>query len=154
MNCFVMNRIEDSIEGIFQGLKEGAHTMQYGGGIGYDFSTLRPQGSVAEMAGTFASGPVSFMKIWDKMCEVMLSTSYRRGAMMANLRCDHPDVVKFIEAKHKSGELTNFNLSVLVTDKFLQAVKNNQTWQLVFDNKVFDELRARELWQKNNNFKL
>ncbi|MCB0391689.1 MAG: adenosylcobalamin-dependent ribonucleoside-diphosphate reductase [Bdellovibrionales bacterium] len=148
MNCFVMNRIEDSIEGIFQGLKEGAHTMQYGGGIGYDFSTLRPQGSVAEMAGTFASGPVSFMKIWDKMCEVMLSTSYRRGAMMANLRCDHPDVVKFIEAKHKSGELTNFNLSVLVTDKFLQAVKNNQTWQLVFDNKVFDELRARELWQK------
>ena len=98
-NCFVMGPIEDSIEGIFDALKEGALTMQQGGGVGYDFSTLRPRGTRAERTGMIASGPVSFMRVWDAMCATILSTGARRGAMMATLRCDHPDIEEFIGAK-------------------------------------------------------
>jgi ribonucleoside-diphosphate reductase alpha chain len=90
-NCFVMGSIEDSMTGIFAALEEGAITMQQGGGIGYDFSTLRPRGARAKAVGTIASGPVSFMHVWDAMCGTILSTGARRGAMMATLRCDHPD---------------------------------------------------------------
>ena len=131
-NCFVMGTIADSIDGIFDGLKEGARTMQQGGGVGYDFSTLRPQGSRAHAAGTIASGPVSFMQIWDAMCATLLSTGARRGAMMATLRCDHPDVEAFIEAKQTRNRLSHFNLSVLVTDEFMQAVRADDNWALVF----------------------
>ncbi len=131
-NCFVMGTIEDSMEGIFEALKEGALTMQQGGGVGYDFSTLRPAGSQAWRVGSVASGPVSFMRIWDSMCQILLSTAPRRGAMMAALRCDHPDIEAFIGAKQKAGELSNFNLSVLVTDAFMQAVESDMPWQLVF----------------------
>ena len=120
-NCFVMGTIEDSIDGIFDGLKEGALTMQQGGGVGYDFSTLRPQGAAALSVGSIASGPVSFMQIWDAMCATLLSTGARRGAMMATLRCDHPDIEAFIEAKHIRERLSRFNLSVLVTDEFMRA---------------------------------
>ena len=112
-SCFVMGTIEDSIEGIFDALKEGALTMQRGGGIGYDFSTLRPRGGKARATGMTASGPVSFLGLWDAMCTTMLSTGVRRGAMMATLRCDHPDVAEFIDAKREPGALRNFNLSVL-----------------------------------------
>jgi len=115
-NCFVMGPIADSMEGIFDALKEGALTMQKGGGVGYDFSTLRPAGTPAMSVGSRASGPVSFMRIWNGMCETLLSSTSRRGAMMATLRCDHPDIEEFIDAKRKPGELTNFNLSVLVSD--------------------------------------
>ncbi len=104
-NCFVMNAIEDSVDGIFDALKQGAITMQQGGGVGYDFSTLRPAGTYAPTVGNVASGPVSFMRIWDSMCATILSTGARRGAMMATLRCDHPDVEKFIDAKRNPGEL-------------------------------------------------
>ncbi|HLF10980.1 MAG TPA: ribonucleotide reductase N-terminal alpha domain-containing protein, partial [Gammaproteobacteria bacterium] len=97
-NCFVMGTIEDSMDGIFDGLKEGALTMQQGGGVGYDFSTLRPQGAPAKAVGGVASGPVSFMRIWDATCATLLSTGARRGAMMATLRCDHPDIAAFIHA--------------------------------------------------------
>jgi len=131
-NCFVMGTIEDSIEGIFHSLQEGAITMQQGGGIGYDFSTLRPQGKKAKETGTIASGPVSFMHVWDRMCATMLSTGGRRGAMMATLRCDHPDIEQFIDAKREAGALTYFNLSVLVTDKFLAAIQEDREWPLVF----------------------
>jgi ribonucleoside-diphosphate reductase alpha chain len=131
-NCFVMGRIDDSLEGIFEALKEGALTMQYGGGVGYDFSTLRPAGASASRFGGVASGPVSFMRIWDRMCETLLSTALRRGAMMATLRCDHPDIEAFIDAKRRPGELTNFNLSVLVSDAFMQAVERGADWPLVF----------------------
>ena len=131
-NCFVMGRIDDSMEGIFDALKEGALTMQQGGGVGYDFSTLRPSGTPAWRVGGVASGPVSFMRIWDSMCETLLSTAARRGAMMATLRCDHPDIEAFVEAKHRPGELRNFNLSVLVSDAFMQAVEANGPWKLVF----------------------
>lgn len=136
-NCFVMGKMQDSIPSIFENLKESALTMQKGGGIGCDFSTLRPKGCIAKRSNTVSSGPVSFMKIWDSMCATMLSTGSRRGAMMATLRCDHPDIFEFINAKRKPGELTNFNLSILVTDEFMQAVRQNLDWPLIFP---FDEI--------------
>ena len=131
-NCFVMGTIEDSIPGIFHALQEGAVTMQRGGGVGYDFSTLRPCGARARTAGTIASGPVSFMDVWDAMCATVQSSGGRRGAMMATLRCDHPDIVAFIEAKRVPGRLRHFNLSVQITDAFMHAVEHDEPWPLVF----------------------
>jgi len=131
-NCFVMGIIEDSMDGIFNALKEGALTMQLGGGVGYDFSTLRPAGMPARVTGRIASGPVSFMHTWDAMCKTILSSGNRRGAMMATLRCDHPDIETFIEAKKDKTALRHFNLSVLVSDAFMNAVNRNQDWQLLF----------------------
>ena len=153
-NCFVMCRIKDSMDGIFEALKEGAVTMQQGGGVGYDFSTLRPSGAPAQSVGVTASGPVSFMHIWDAMCATILSTGARRGAMMATLRCDHPDILDFVRAKRDPARLRHFNLSVLVTDAFMQAVKDDAEWPLAFPPKnepgsaVHQTLRARELWQE------
>ncbi len=137
-NCFVMGVLEDSMDGIFDGLKEGALTMQQGGGVGYDFSTLRPQGTRAKSVGSVASGPVSFMRIWDAMCATLLSTGARRGAMMATLRCDHPDIEAFISAKHTPGALRHFNLSVLVSDEFMRAVREGKDWALVFPREPDD----------------
>ncbi len=131
-NCFVMGLIEDSMDGIFEALKEGALTMQQGGGVGYDFSTLRPAGTPARGVGAIASGPVSFLRVWDSMCATVLSTGARRGAMMATLRCDHPDIEAFIDAKREKGSLTHFNLSVQVTDAFLEAVEKDSDWPLAF----------------------
>ncbi len=170
-NCFVMGTVEDSMDGIFDALKEGALTMQQGGGVGYDFSTLRPRGMPARHVGSIASGPVSFMQIWDSMCATILSTGARRGAMMATLRCDHPDIEEFIEVKRDSRKLRHFNLSVLVSDAFMQAVRADADWALVFPDEgpaagretvtrewpgradrvscaVVRRLRARELWDK------
>ncbi|MGA8258719.1 MAG: adenosylcobalamin-dependent ribonucleoside-diphosphate reductase [Arenicellales bacterium] len=173
-NCFVMGRIEDSMDGIFDALKEGAVTMQQGGGVGYDFSTLRPAGSRARTVGRISSGPVSFMRIWDAMCATLLSTGSRRGAMMATLRCDHPDIETFVEAKREKVALRHFNLSVLVTDAFMQAVRNDGSWALVFPDgdlgdaepgpeiverawsgsreslpcRVFRRIPARDLWRR------
>src|SRR5512143_1328314 len=131
-NCFVMGEIADDLEHIFEALKEGALTMQHGGGVGYDFSTLRPAGTVAAATGSIASGPVSFMHIWDAMCATMLSTGARRGAMMATLRCDHPDIETFIDAKRDPAALQHFNLSVQVSDSFMSAVAADGDWPLVF----------------------
>jgi ribonucleoside-diphosphate reductase alpha chain len=131
-NCFVMGSIEDSIPGIFEALEEAAITMQHGGGIGLDFSTLRPRGARAKGAGTVASGPVSFMQVWDAMCGTILSTGARRGAMMATLRCDHPDIEEFVSAKQQPGQLRRFNLSVQVTDAFMAAVRKDDDWPLMF----------------------
>jgi ribonucleoside-diphosphate reductase alpha chain len=136
-NCFVMGPIEDSISGIFTALEEGAVTMQQGGGIGYDFSTLRPRGTRAKTVGTIASGPVSFMHVWDAMCGTILSTGARRGAMMATLRCDHPDIEEFIVAKQQPGVLRRFNFSVQITDAFMGAVQRGTEWQLVFPEAAF-----------------
>jgi len=141
-NCFVMGGIEDSMEGIFTALKEGALTMQQGGGVGYDFSTLRPYGSRAWSIGGIASGPVSFMRIWDSMCATLLSTGVRRGAMMATLRCDHPDILAFIDAKRDPRELRHFNLSVLVNDAFMQAVDDDADWALVFPASQLEDTDA------------
>ncbi len=136
-NCFVMGTIEDSIPGIFRALQEGALTMQQGGGIGVDFSTLRPRGTPAKGTGAIASGAVSFMQIWDAMCGTILSTGARRGAMMATLRCDHPDIEEFVTAKQQSGQLRRFNLSVQVTDAFMAAVRSDGEWPLVFPDSAF-----------------
>ncbi len=174
-NCFVMGVIEDSMDSIFDSLKEGALTMQQGGGVGYDFSTLRPHGAAASTTGSIASGPVSFMRIWDSMCSTLLSTGARRGAMMATLRCDHPDIELYIAAKQDSRELRHFNLSVQATDEFVEAVRRDDEWALVFPAaelgeteapgaetvtrqwsgqidpvpcRVLRHVRARDLWQK------
>jgi len=171
-NCFAMGLIEDSLDGIFDALREGALTMQQGGGVGYDFTTLRPRGSLARTVGGIASGPVSFMHIWDVTCEVLLSTGSRRGAMMATLRCDHPDIMEFIDAKRDPKALRNFNLSVKITDAFMQAMERNGDWPLVFPEthlaegsgegcvirdwpgfarptacRVLKVIKARELWK-------
>jgi len=132
LNCFVMGAIEDSLHGICDALKQSALTMQQGGGIGCDFSTLRPRGSQAGSVGRIASGPVSFMWLWDVMCKSLLSTNVRGGAMMATLRCDHPDILEFVTAKQTAGELSRFNLSVQVSDAFMDAVRNEDEWPLVF----------------------
>ena len=137
-NCFVMGPVEDSIPGIFRALEEGAVTMQQGGGIGIDFSTLRPRGTLAKAAGGVASGPVSFMQVWDAMCGTILSTGARRGAMMATLRCDHPDIEEFVTAKQQAGQLRRFNLSVQATDAFMAAVRADADWPLVFPAATFE----------------
>ena len=147
-NCFVMGTIPDDMAGIFTHLREAALTMQQGGVIGYVFSTLRPKGAPVKGVGADASGPLSFMDVWDAMCRTIMSAGYRRGAMMATLRCDHPDIEAFIEAKHEPGRLRMFNLSVLVTDAFMQAVKEDAPWELKFGGTTFKVLPARELWEK------
>ena len=147
-NCFVMGTVPDSMAGIFAHLREAALTLQQGGGIGYDFSTIRPKGAPVAGVGADASGPLSFMDVWDAMCRTIMSAGSRRGAMMATLRCDHPDVVDFIEAKRTPGRLRMFNLSVLVTDPFMAAVEAGGPWDLVFGGRVFRTLPARELWDR------
>jgi ribonucleoside-diphosphate reductase alpha chain len=147
-NCFVMGTIPDDMPGIFTALKEAAVTLQQGGGIGYDFSTLRPRGALVRGVGSDASGPVSFMEVWDAMCRTIMSAGYRRGAMMGTIRCDHPDVEAFVAAKGSAGMLTNFNMSVLVTDPFMEAVDADADWELVFDGQTYRTLRARDLWDK------
>ena len=147
-NCFVMGTIPDSMGGIFDGLKEAALTMQQGGGIGYDFSTIRPRGAEVLGVAADASGPLSFMDVWDAMCRTIMSAGSRRGAMMATIRCDHPDIEAFIEAKKDPARLRMFNLSVLVTDPFMDAVKADGPWDLVFAGKVFRTVQARDLWNK------
>lgn len=147
-NCFVMGTIGDDLGAIFAALREAALTMQQGGGIGYDFSTIRPKGAPVKGVGADASGPLSFMDVWDSMCRTIMSAGARRGAMMATLRCDHPDIEDFIDAKRESGRLRNFNLSVLVTDAFMDAVKADKPWPLVFGDRVYRVLRARDLWDR------
>jgi len=147
-NCFVMGTIPDDMGGIFAHLREAALTMQQGGGIGYDFSSLRPRGAPVKGVGADASGPLSFMDVWDAMCRTIMSAGYRRGAMMATLRCDHPDIEAFVEAKQQAGRLRMFNLSVLVSDPFMKAVREDAPWELSFGGTTFRVIRARELWDK------
>lgn len=147
-NCFVMGTIPDDLGGIFEHLREAALTLQQGGGIGYDFSTLRPTGAPIHSIDAEASGPVSFMEVWDHMCATIMSAGARRGAMMGTLRCDHPDIERFIAAKQQKGRLTNFNLSVLVTDAFMEAVRQDRSWALRFEGKTWRSLPARTLWNR------
>ncbi len=147
-NCFVMGRIEDDMASIFEQVKEAALTMQQGGGIGHDFSTLRPKGARVAGVGAEASGPVSFMDVWDAMCRTIMSAGTRRGAMMGTMRCDHPDIEDFIAVKADAGRLRMFNLSVLATDAFMEAVRNDESWALSFGGRVYKRLPARALWDK------
>ena len=145
-NCFVMGDITDDLGRIFDNLREAALTMQQGGGIGYDFSTLRPKGAPVKGVGADASGPLSFMDVWDAMCRTIMSAGARRGAMMATMRCDHPDIEDFIAAKRQAGRLRNFNLSVLATDPFMAAVDADAAWPLVFGGRVYRTVQARALF--------
>jgi ribonucleoside-diphosphate reductase alpha chain len=147
-NCFVMGTIPDSLEGIFEHLKEAALTMQQGGGVGMDFSTIRPSGSLVHGVGADASGPLTFMDCWDSMCRTVHSAGQRRGAMMGCLRIDHPDIEAFIDAKRDPRRLRNFNLSVLVTDAFMAALGSDADWPLIFNGETVRTVRARELWVK------
>lgn len=171
-NCFVMNIEKDSLKGIFKGLSEGAITLQQGGGVGYDFSILRPEGDLIKKTGLSSSGPISFMRIWDKTCSILLSTGARRGAMMGVMRCDHPDILKFIAAKEDPNELRHFNVSVMVSDAFMKALKNDADWALIFPAskedlsshdmlysqwgnslkkipcRIHSTIKARDLWDK------
>ena len=145
-NCFVMGDVADDLGSIFDHLREAALTMQQGGGIGYDFSTLRPKGAPVQGVGADASGPLSFMDVWDAMCRTIMSAGARRGAMMATMRCDHPDIEDFIAAKRQAGRLRNFNLSVLATDPFMAAVDADADWDLVFGGQVYRTIRAKALF--------
>ena len=164
-NCYVMGTIPDDLGGIFDMLKEAALTMQQGGGIGYDFSPLRPSGAPVKGVDADASGPLTFMDVWDTMCKTIMSAGSRRGAMMATMDCTHPDVMKFVNAKEDPLRLRMFNVSVLASDDFMAAVEADDEWVLahevkpakevmwrgsstINDNKyIYDVVSARELWE-------
>lgn len=147
-NCFVMGTIPDTLDGIFEHLREAALTMQQGGGVGMDFSTIRPSGATVRGVGAKASGPLSFMDAWDAMCRTVMSAGQRRGAMMACLRIDHPDIEAFIDAKRDPARLRNFNVSALVTDDFMAALRADQDWALKFNGETYRTVRARDLWAR------
>jgi len=145
-NCFVMGRIPDDLSDIFAHVREAAITLQQGGGVGMDFSSIRPAGAPVKGVDADASGPLSFMDVWDAMCRTILSAGQRRGAMMGCLRIDHPDIEAFIDAKRDGARLRNFNLSVLVTDAFMAALAADADWPLVFEGQAMGSVRATDLW--------
>jgi ribonucleoside-diphosphate reductase alpha chain len=147
-NCFVGATIADDTADIFEAVKRGALTMRSGGGMGWDFSTLRPKGEPIRGLGhgAYSSGPVSFMDVWHSMCGTIMSAGERRGAMMGTLRVDHPDIIEFIKAKRTPGRLTNFNISVTVTDEFMEALESDGTYNLRFGDTVHSIARAVDVW--------
>lgn len=147
-NCFVSTTIEDSMDGIMDAARRAAETMRLGGGIGYDFSTLRPRGAMIKSLESKSSGPLSFMGIFDAVCKTIASAGHRRGAQMGVLRVDHPDIEEFVTAKNNMTALTDFNISVGVTDKFMTAVKEGTDFDLVFNGEVCKTVDARALWDK------
>ena len=147
-NCFVSGAIEDSMDSIMDKAKEAAETMRRGGGIGFDFSRIRPRNDRIVSLDSSASGPVSFMAIFDSVCNTIVSAGHRRGAMMAVLRVDHPDIEEFIRAKKDSTTLTNFNVSVGVTDEFMDCVAKKKMFELQFDGRVYQSVDAAALWDE------
>ena len=147
-NCFVSSTIKDSMEGIMASAGEAAKTMQLGGGIGYDFSTLRPRGDHIRSLDSRSSGPISFMGIYDALCKTIASAGHRRGAQMGVLRVDHPDIEEFVQAKNNSHNLTQFNISVGITDEFMKAVKEDTDFDLRFEGRAYKTVRAKALWDK------
>jgi ribonucleoside-diphosphate reductase alpha chain len=145
-NCFVSRTVPDSMEGIIDSVKEAAQTMRMGGGIGYDFSTLRPRGSNISTIGSPSSGPVSFMGIFDAACKTISAAGHRRGAQMGILRIDHPDIEEFIHAKQNNDNLTQFNISVAVTDEFMECLAKERLFDLKFDGVVYRTVDPRKLW--------
>ena len=148
-NCFVSGSLPDSMDGIMQRAGEAAETMRRGGGIGYDFSTLRPRGDLIKSLESRSSGPISFMGIFDAVCQTIASSGHRRGAQMGVLRVDHPDIYDFVRAKRNSTSLTGFNVSVGVTDTFMRALKSeDDSFDLVFEGKVYETISAKKLWNE------
>jgi len=147
-NCFVSMTITDSMDSIMDAAKKAAETMRLGGGIGYDFSNLRPRGANIVSLDSRASGPVSFMGIFDAICKTISSAGHRRGAQMGCLRIDHPDIEEFITCKSDNTTMTQFNISVLITDEFMKALDNDSMFQLKFEGRVYKQVRARYLWDK------
>ena len=149
-NCYVMGGIPDAMDGIMDSLKDSAMTLRAGGGIGMDFSTLRPDGERIRQLGAraYASGPVSFMGMWSGMSRTIRSAGMRRGAMMAVLRVDHPDIRKFVHAKRDQESLTEFNISVAVTDAFMEAVEHDEVFELAFEGRKYSDVRALDLWSE------
>ena len=148
-NCFVSGEIGDSMNDIMDKAKEAAETMRRGGGIGYDFSKIRPRGDRIKSLDSKSSGPVSFMGIYDAVCQTIASSGHRRGAQLGALRVDHPDIQEFVSAKRNSDRLTGFNISVAVTDKFMEAVlAEDDSFDLVFEGIVHDTISARDLWDQ------
>lgn len=148
LNCFVSGTIEDSMDSIMQRASEAAETMRRGGGIGYDFSLIRPRGDRIVSLDSSASGPVSFMHIFDSVCRTIVSAGHRRGAMMGMLRVDHPDIEEFIRAKKNDKDLTNFNVSVAVTDEFMMAVEKGDSFDLKYKGEKYRTIDARMLWDE------
>lgn len=145
-NCYVSGVIEDSLEGILEKHREGALTLRMGGGIGYDFSTIRPRGDKVRSLDSSASGPVSYIEMYDAMGRTISSSGERRGAQMGILRVDHPDIEEFIHAKQNNNKLNCFNLSIAVTDEFMDAVTDGGTFDLRFEGRVYRTVDARTLW--------
>jgi ribonucleoside-diphosphate reductase alpha chain len=146
-NCYVSGAIQDSIDSIADRAKEAVQTMRKGGGIGYDFSTIRPKGQLISTLNSAASGPVSFMRVFDSWCKAVSSAGQRRGAQMGVLRVDHPDIEEFVHAKQNRTELTAFNVSVAVTDEFMRAVQSDSMFDLVFEGKRHKQVHAPTLWE-------
>ena len=147
-NCFVSGDIEDSMDSIMRRASESSETMRKGGGIGYDFSKLRPKGDLIKSLDSKSSGPISFMGIFDSICQTIASSGHRRGAQMGVLRIDHPDILEFIRAKRNSDKLTGFNISVGITDAFMEALINETEYDLYFDNIHRGTLNAKEVWDE------
>ena len=147
-NCFVSGKIEDSMQSIMGRATEAAETMRRGGGIGFDFSWIRPRGDRIVSLDSAASGPVSFMGIYDAVCQTIMSAGHRRGAMMGVLRVDHPDIEQFIRAKQNQDQLTNFNISISITDEFMQSVIKGSPFYLKFKGKIYKEINAVALWDE------
>ena len=153
INCTVSGSIPDSMNGILERVQEAGLTLKAGCGIGYEFSTLRPRGAFVAGAGAYTSGPMSFMDIYDKMCFTVSSAGGRRGAQMGTFDVSHPDVKEFIRAKREDGRLRQFNLSLLITDGFMQAVEQDADWPLVFPVNVkeqgeLDPSRGDVVWRE------
>lgn len=145
-NCFVSSPIEDSMDSIMAVATEAAETMRRGGGIGYDFSKIRPRGDRIKSLESKSSGPISFMGIFDAVCQTIASSGHRRGAQMGVLRIDHPDIEEFINAKHNSDKLTGFNVSVGVTDSFMEHLREKKPFPLTFEGQVYKEVDPVALW--------
>lgn len=150
-NCFVSGIIEDSMDSIMQKAADAAETMRRGGGIGYDFSRIRPRGDLIKSLDSKSSGPISFMGIFDSICQTIASSGHRRGAQMGVLRVDHPDILDFVRAKRNNDKLTGFNVSVGVTDAFMEALHNNTDYDLMFDGTVRGSLSANMVWEEIMN---
>lgn len=148
-NCFLSGTIEDSMESIMKAVGEAAETMRRGGGIGYDFSRIRPRGSWIKSLDSQACGPIGFMGIFDAVCQTIASAGHRRGAQMGVLRVDSPDIVEFIYAKHNSDKLTGFNISIGITDAFMDALLNgDKEFPLMFEGKVHSYINPQSLWEQ------